>query len=399
MKRNLTKVLPVFFVTLVLMLLLYGCRQSVEIINNDNIIVSGKIIDSKTSEPISNAIVKISSYSTQSNKDGSFYFIVKNSNLIRSDSINFSISKGNYAPYLKIIKKADLGLLPSISLIPYNTAVAVGTKGGSITIKETEGVSTDNAIKLTIPEGALATNTDISVTQLSGNNIPGTSPLSRLGVLNAGTVICQPLGTSFNTPAQISISLPVKQVPNSSLALLRFNQATNKWEDSGIKVTVNNEGTSVSGSISDCAIYSIGITGNLIPQSTASDTTVLTKTAANMCFQDSISFPNGISDNISLVWIKNIIYQNISGGFIDFYNSKCYDITNINSSLALRKEQIMMTLTYTSFIEKSQSKYYSVNNIKISPINVNVDIKLDINRLIEYLLDWYRHRGGSGKSK
>lgn len=207
--------------------LMYSCRKDVKPINNDNLIVSGKILDSKTDAIIQGATINILTYSTQTKQDGSFYIIVRHINQITKDSIKFSISKENYAPYIKILKKADLGLFPNISLIPTNPSIPIGTTGGAVSIGESEGISTNNNIKLTIPQGALTTNTNISVTQLCGNNIPGASPQSTLGVLNAGTVIYQPLGTTFNKPAQISVPLPVKQTPNTSLTLLRFNQTSN----------------------------------------------------------------------------------------------------------------------------------------------------------------------------
>jgi hypothetical protein len=107
-----------------------------------------------------------------------------------------------------------------------------------------------------------------------------------------------------------------------------------------------------------------------------------------MCFQDNISFPEGTPNDISLVWIKNLISQNCGNGTIDLLNLKCYDLAQNNKTLLLDKYKNTYTLTINSSNKKNEG-----NTKKVAPF-----IYFLIGLIIYFLstVPAYGHNAGAG---
>jgi hypothetical protein len=138
-----------------------------------------------------------------------------------------------------------------IYLQPVSQVVVIGAAGGNVKETDEEG----DVISLDIPAGALDANTGISVTHLQGLEVPSYPPQNHLSF---ATAHFGPTGTSFKKPVTITVPLPQQMVPGSDLPLYSLEELRRiKWQDTGIKATVNAGGLTASAQIDHFSVYSV----------------------------------------------------------------------------------------------------------------------------------------------
>ncbi len=295
--------------------------------------IEGMVVNEETGEGIASAEVEMLNNTETTDVTGKFTLIVPEE-LIPDTSFVITTKATGFVSGMTYANKQTLSALPFISLIPTREPVSIGPEGGNVIIPEvTESLNPNDHIQLIIPQNALTETEDISVTPLQGNDVPGRSPMASLGLLNMATVNLEPSGLELAQDGQLEFPLPFQSDQGEVIPLLLFNDQTMQWEDTGDSAVVDQSGTKATANISHFSTYSIGVQGQYTEETPiVNNTEVVTPIDCKIIVQDSLTYPNGIPDNINPVWLKNIVAQNsIEASRPDFYKTKSIWICNNES--------------------------------------------------------------------
>ncbi len=181
---------------------------------------------------------------------------------------------------------AALTMQPSISSTLSVQVLPRVSLGGSNWISSVQGGSvstTDGAASLDVPPGALPSNTLISISRVSGTNIPPAAPGRRL----LGGVRLGPDGIVFNQPVTITLPLAERRPPGTVIALKYFIRATGTFVDEGLTATVAANGREAVGQISHFS----EVMGDEVEVVTASGPPQITSVQAATTFQEGLIVP------------------------------------------------------------------------------------------------------------
>ncbi|MCX8053923.1 MAG: hypothetical protein N3B12_08950, partial [Armatimonadetes bacterium] len=112
---------------------------------------------------------------------------------------------------------------------------------------------TGKEIKVSIPAGALASNTTIQITTHTVSTLP--TPLGGGNVLLAAATF-GPAGTNFSSPATITFPLPKAKPVGAQLVVLILNSGGTGWNNFGL-ATVNTSGTTASIQVNHFSTYAL----------------------------------------------------------------------------------------------------------------------------------------------
>ena len=87
-------------------------------------------------------------------------------------------------------------------------------------------LSSDGAISVAIPPGALDTDTPVRVDAVAIGDLP--SPGAGLRTITA--IDAQPAGARFKIPVRLTFPIAVQLPPNTTLPLVLFNPQTKQYE-------------------------------------------------------------------------------------------------------------------------------------------------------------------------
>ncbi len=308
--------------------LLNGCQKNVETIELITAyVVSGKVVDDKTSQPLADVIITCLEKSATTNSDGIYTFYLEE---FPDDLIKISAKKDGYPVGTTIITSGSYSSVNTIRLMPPAISKTIDDTGGSLSIGNTESIDESQKIEVIFPEGALNNSTEISMTPLEGIAIPDISPRKTLGLLNAATVSLEPSGLTLNQNATASFPLPMKMDPGTELELLSYDEDNLTWGKSGIIATVDATGSIAVAEITHFSTYSIGIEGDYTEEFSDSNwLEELSPDQEEYCYQATVEYPDGVPDDISLVWMKNAVSQNTElGGRVSFFEPTCIPVKN-----------------------------------------------------------------------
>ena len=222
--------------------------------------LNGTVIDSKTSAGLSGATVQILK------TDGTIVTTLSSGN---SGKFSYDISTVN-ASSLKVTATAtgygfsfataaiDIAnnsaravTLPLDKLVTVSVNVTPAS-GGSTTTTSTESKTT-TPVGVSVPSGAVSTNTTVQVSAVPVNNVP--APSNAASSTQVGVANLQPAGISFLKSVILTFPLPYKFKPNDQIALNQF--INNIWQFSGINATVDNTGYIATASITTTGEYAL----------------------------------------------------------------------------------------------------------------------------------------------
>ena len=314
--------------------LLNGCQKNVEPVELITAyVVSGKVVDDKTSLPLADVIITCLEKSTTTNSDGIYTFYFEE---FPDDFIKISAKKDGYPVGTTIISSASYSSVNTIRLMPPAISKTIDDTGGSLSIGNTESIDESQKIEVIFPEGALNNSTEISMTPLEGIAIPDISPRKTLGLLNAATVSLEPSGLTLNQNATASFPLPMKMDPGTELELLLYDEDNLTWGKSGIMATVDATGSIAEAEITHFSTYSIGIEGDYTEE--IGDAYWLDESEEpssdqeEYCYQATVEYPDGVPDDVSLNWLKNVVSQNTElGGRVSFFEETCIKLNQENN--------------------------------------------------------------------
>jgi hypothetical protein len=126
------------------------------------------------------------------------------------------------------------------------------TPGGARLLAPVGGTvrSPDGSAAVSIPAGALSTNTEITVRVLRGS----ATPLAPSGMRVVGAVDFGPSGTSFSSPVTVTLPLVRYYIPGTKLSLRFYNPANGTYLDEGVMATVAANGEQATASINHFSI-------------------------------------------------------------------------------------------------------------------------------------------------
>ncbi len=321
--------------------LLNGCQKNVEPIELATpYIISGKVVDYRSCLPISDVTIVCLDKKTTTNSEGIYnlYF-----NELPKGFTKISAKKDGYPVGTTIITEAYYSSVNTIALVPPAISKTIDINGGSISVHNSESIDASQKIEVLFPKGALNENTTVSLTQLEGIYVPDISPRKTLGLLNVATVCLEPSGLKLNKNTTITFPLPMKIYKGALLDLLIYNEHSLSWEISSIKAIVDTSGTQAIAEINHFSTYSIGIKGNYTEEiSDANWLDESEKTSISQgeyCYKATVYYPNGIPDNISPNWLKNIVSQNTElSGRVSFFEETYLNINLQNKSTLSRQQ-------------------------------------------------------------
>ena len=304
------------FVFSILLLTNQACKKDVDPIPSDSFTISGTVINDNTKEPIANAIVYCLGKVTNSNNDGRFYFTWRNSYPI-NEVLLITSKKVGYTPGKAIFNLGN-GSNTNVRMIPTNPPVTIGPGGGEIDLNTDEGLGNTNIIKITFLENAVSSPISVSATLLKGIQIPGFPAYINTGCHNASTIYFEPSGQTFNVNFKIGFVLPVRMDQGVEIPIMKYNEASSLWELTTKKAIVDASGFIANGYLNSFSTYSVGISGDyeesihsidgVNKAGPIKDDPVIPDTI--FCTEDSIIYPNGIPDSISVEWIFNATANN-----------------------------------------------------------------------------------------
>lgn len=153
---------------------------------------------------------------------------------------------------------------------------------------------------LSIPAGALASNTTIAISPLSLSTAPPTPPSQ--GTFSVGSADFGPDGTTFTKPVTITIPLAVRQVAGTVIPLRYFNKNTGAWVQEG-SATVQADGLSAKGTVNHFTPWGVLLNVNF-----SSSVVSEVRTPVTLAGQDYQNTLNNVSNvNFVNTWVTEFV--------------------------------------------------------------------------------------------
>ncbi|MEI6520163.1 MAG: hypothetical protein WCO98_09025 [bacterium] len=153
-----------------------------------------------------------------------------------------------FSIFMCLVTVGLLGCTDSGTTVPLTISNTIGASGGSIQ----DIAVTGGTMSVDIPAGALAADTDITVTPLSIADLPAPVPASKIFV----GVTFGPAGTTFASgkPVVVTFPLAVAKVAGLKLAVLLWNPTNLTW-DIEDEATVSADGMFATVSLTHFSTY------------------------------------------------------------------------------------------------------------------------------------------------
>ena len=148
---------------------------------------------------------------------------------------------------------------------PEPTKVSLITEEGSASfmVGQMGGSAQVGGHSILIPEGVLQEDVELSIENLTEENLPASIPLFTefLDAVSFG-----PDGLEFDEPIQITIPLAQSYNPGKSLSLYIFDTQEETFKDSGIAAVVTDSGNTAEAWVSHFSVYVAldGLTGQTL---------------------------------------------------------------------------------------------------------------------------------------
>ncbi len=328
----LTVLLPALF----LLLSFQGCKKSSEtpdpVQPDAALVLKGKVIHATTHAGIANATVYLAGQTLVTDAAG---WYTCNCKTIASGDYDVRVTANGYGyGFASATIDNNAAVVNTIVLKPLAEATVVGSAGGIVTIIDPESLFTGNVNYLMIPAGAFSSNVNVSFTRFAGVDVPGYAPAS---LLNLCTVNLAPEGTIAAQPVELRFPLPFNGAEINSLPLLRYDFATNTWNNTGLNAQISGSENYAIVQVTEFGTYSLGVSGSYVETSGTSGpvNTLELSTSQSMVdfhFLASSAFQS-VPFTISPVYLKNLASQNtrIHGARVSFSDSTTYLFNYIGS--------------------------------------------------------------------
>ncbi len=223
------------------------------------LILSGNVVDSKSSAGLNGATVEIlkldgSKVTTlTAGSNGSFSYDITN---VNSEDLRVTAAASGYGFSFVTTKVDIVNKVARKVSIPLDriaaTQVTVTTSGGTATTASTESKASQ-PVTMTVPAGAVTQSTAIQLSQVPVNNAP--LPQNANQNTQVGVVNLQPANISFAQPVTLTFPLPYKFLAGDQIPLMELVNGT--WQNTGLFAVVDNSGYLANVNISKTAEYAL----------------------------------------------------------------------------------------------------------------------------------------------
>lgn len=269
-----------------------------------------------------------------SDNNGKFSYDASN---VPDNSLNVTATKAGYSFGSRIasLNKASNSAITSDILLTKlqvaSTTVTVAA-GGNTSTTNTQSVS-NQPLSVQVPANAVSFNVQLSVSSIPAGQVPRSATVNT-AIVSAGQF--EPSGTQFLKPITITFPLPYPRTAGTTFALMRLNETTGAYTNSGFTATVNADGTSASAQVTHFTIYTLqeGVTLTLnTPSSSNANEFYVALTSGST--SRTLSTVNAIAlsgtGSVNELWLKDEIASRLSFSIGSTSQTLTFNITALPS--------------------------------------------------------------------
>lgn len=313
--RRRILLLPALLIALMLITSTQSCKKTDDPADPrppaKGLILKGRVIDAQTLTGIPGATVYLSHSTVLTTNAGGEYQL----DCTHMDPAEFEVrvmAAGygyGYAP-AKIEKNAATA--GTIVLKKLSAAVMAGPSGATLLTDDPEAIIPDSRTVLTVPAGAFATPTALSLTRFTGAEVPGYAPV---GFLNVCAVHIGPEGVTPAVPMELRFTLPFDFPNLNTLTLMRYSHGTDTWLPAYTQVPVGHATNTAVALLTETGTYCLAVPGSFAETAGTGSTPVLTdlsksESLAEFSFTGKNEYTPGVPSDVSTLFLKNTASQN-----------------------------------------------------------------------------------------
>ncbi len=312
------------------------------------LLLTGNVVDSKTSSIISGASVQISRQDGTSvatvvtDNRGVFSYDISTVNQALLKVTATAAGYGTAFMYDKIdlVNRSSVVLSIPLDKLTTTPVTVTNSSGGNGTTSSTESKNINQQVTITVPAGSVASNTTLQLNQIPVNNVP--PPSNAANTTQVGVANLQPVGITFAKPVLLSFPLPYQFKPGDQIPLNILVNGT--WQSASLNATVDNTGYLANVNITQTNEYSLldnskitgGVTRSIVPFNDKSYSPRLLKAADILDTRDvtlttpsttislpvsstvTVSYTNVLTSTPSGEWLFNVLAQTYGDAFLAF---------------------------------------------------------------------------------
>ncbi len=297
-----------------ILILTQGCKKEsgpTGTVPADGLQLKGRVVDMATGAGIAGAQVRFGASATYTTDAAGWYQVSCKTAGNGTHDVRVAANGYGYG-YAQATVTSNAAQVAVIPLRPLSPAVHIDQNGGVAAVYDFEGLNTGAYATLTVPPGALAASTGVTLTRIYGNEVPGYAPA---GSLCLSAVILGPSGASASKEMTLLFPLPFTDATVATLPLLQYDFAAGSWTATGREATIDPSTGTATAKVGAFGTYCLAVPGtfgetNGTGSGAGSTQLDPTKTQTEFAFLGAFDIPGGVSGALSPAWLANLASQN-----------------------------------------------------------------------------------------
>lgn len=347
MKKKRLLIMP-FFLASVLIFILNSCQTNVGLITSTiKYDITGYVLDSETSAGIEGATMYFNGESLMLTDTAGKYTI----NNLKPGDYLIMAKKSGYTQGRYNITVSNNGVIArAITLKKLAPSVSIGPSGGSVVATNSSG---NPIAELSVSVGELSEIKQISVTNLTGTEVPKILETSNKLLGTTVSLNTDDSNISFTNGAKLTFKLPFRHKPGDAVAVDYFNETTNTW-DAYQNAIVNKDGLTASVDIHHFSTYSATIDGSY---SETPDENIGYEIIGNSDnyekaykWSSSLEYRNNVTDSIDHEWLYKTVESqtNLNFSTVSYGSSNAKMMVASSPDVIIRNVENRSTITAPS---------------------------------------------------
>jgi hypothetical protein len=276
----------------------------------------GQVVDEQTNSGIPSASVRVFDKVITTDVNGYFTFKVSYATAF---PFQLYAEAPNYVLGNTLISGPSQ--VRAIRLTMQNPGVILNETGGTIIAQSHESL-TGGSFELAFPAGALSQSVSLAITPMEAFYFMYDQVSSKTtGLIDMATITVSPKEYLFLKPVTLYCPLPFANDKDTQFPVLRYNETTHTWVNTGKTLLVDATRTGGRVEITQGGIYSVAgegtFTEEMVSQSFMFDYSC--QGDSPLIWQAIIEHPEGIPSGVSETWLKNTVSHNsVIGGHVSF---------------------------------------------------------------------------------
>lgn len=316
MKRIERVTVPFFFATLSLLFLLLssGCKKEsgpTGTVPADGLLLKGRVVSLATGAGIAGATVRFGTSASYTTDAAGWYQVPCKTAGVGLHDVRVAASGYGYG-FAQAAVTASTAMVAVITLRPLSPPVLMGQEGGVAAVSDYEGLEPGAYATLAVPPGALNSPTNVTMTRIYGNEVPGRAPD---GSLCLAAVVIGPTGGAVTKDMTLLFPLPFTDATLSTLPVLQYDFTAGQWTSTATEATVDQASGIATAKVNAFGTYCLAVPGTFGESNgtgSGAGSTQLdpAKSQAEFAFLGTFDIPGGVSGALSPVWLANLASQN-----------------------------------------------------------------------------------------